>query len=138
MKISELMAYLSKCNQNLDIVVLTNNNNDMTFGRSPHTNVISASTGIDWDQGLLLLTTEVEIIEEITEYAEKKKYVIKIENEDKFLMKGWTQKEAYCSLFEDALVMTLSEAKEVLDFEETIFEAIYENGEIKLVKVMVD
>jgi len=28
--------------------------------------------------------------------------------------------------------MTLSEAKEVLDFEETIFEAIYENGEIKI------
>ena len=137
MKVSELISYLSKCNQNLDVVVLTNDN-DMASGRSPHANVISASTGIDWDQGLLILTTEVEIIEEITEYAEKRKYVIKIEKEDKFLMKGWTQEEAYCPLFEDALVMTLSEAKEVLDFEEIIFEVIYENGENKLVEVVVD
>ena len=66
MKVSELILYLSKCNPNLDVVVLINDN-DMTFGRSPHSNVISASTGIDWDQGLLILTTEVEVIEEITE-----------------------------------------------------------------------
>ena len=67
---------------------------------------------------------------------EERKYVIKIEREDKFLMKGWTQKEAYCPLFEDALLMTLSEAKEILDAEEVVYEVIYDkNGKIELVEV---
>ena len=50
-------------------------------------------------------------------------------------MKDWTREEAYCPLFEDALLMTLSEVKEVLDVEETVYEVVNENGEIKLVEV---
>jgi len=76
-----------------------------------------------------------EDLRQIDEEIKEKKYVIKIDSEDKFLMKDWTREEAYCPLFEDALLMTLSEVKEVLDVEETVYEVVNENGEIKLVEV---